>query len=360
VADDNGLWFVYRSHYEGPLSKHVRRLEAPSLLEWFRGLIRQARDASDPRKLAEEVLGVYVYGFGSFVKAAKEKRFALPRSTGELRSLLEKHLYVEGGRDNIRLDSHTLRVLTDDDEVSLAYFFFDDHAERKHPDRVTYLLIDDPRLPDGEVEDAFESPVETAELLPAGGHEGATYACLLTFSDSDSLPGKARVFRGVRLPDLADHLRRVIPHSEPQKWSAEWLKTWPLELRLLRAMLDEGDRTLAAALERVNSYPPWRRLQQINHTRLGIGPHDQAREEFLSAAVDDNDRGRGDPSLSVIHQGEHVAAFCIHATEHFGHQQWILFDDLWAAAHPELASSLLHYASHWDPFHGLQAARNTR
>jgi hypothetical protein len=28
---------------------------------------------------------------------------------------------------------------------------------------------------------------------------------------------------------------------------------------------------------------------------------------------------------------------------------WFLFDTVWAAAHPDLAQSLLRYASGWDP-----------
>ncbi|MER5644591.1 hypothetical protein [Streptosporangium sp. NPDC002524] len=35
--------------------------------------------------------------------------------------------------------------------------------------------------------------------------------------------------------------------------------------------------------------------------------------------------------------------------EYFGHRQWFVFDDVWAAAHPDLAVSLLHHGSHWDP-----------
>ena len=31
------------------------------------------------------------------------------------------------------------------------------------------------------------------------------------------------------------------------------------------------------------------------------------------------------------------------------HDQWFVFDDRWAAAHPDLAQSLLRYAVHWDP-----------
>lgn len=37
------------------------------------------------------------------------------------------------------------------------------------------------------------------------------------------------------------------------------------------------------------------------------------------------------------------------ATGH-GFQQWILFDDRWASAQPDLAASILRYAGDWDPF----------
>ena len=42
----------------------------------------------------------------------------------------------------------------------------------------------------------------------------------------------------------------------------------------------------------------------------------------------------------------------MHVDEYFGYQQWFLFDDVWAASHPELAASLLRYAIDWDPFGG--------
>jgi hypothetical protein len=37
----------------------------------------------------------------------------------------------------------------------------------------------------------------------------------------------------------------------------------------------------------------------------------------------------------------------------FGYQQWFLFDTVWAAAHPDLAASLLRYAEDRDPLAGV-------
>ena len=42
----------------------------------------------------------------------------------------------------------------------------------------------------------------------------------------------------------------------------------------------------------------------------------------------------------------------IHVDQRFSYQRWYLFDDVWAAAHPDLAASLLRCAAGWDPFHG--------
>jgi hypothetical protein len=345
------IWFVYRSHYEGPLSKRVRSLSASSILEWFRAKIETARGSEEPSKVVREELGGYVYGFDTIFEAAREHRLPIPQSTAALGELLHEHLYVEGKPDNIRLDDHTLRVRTDDDEVDLAYFFFDDTAAREYSDRVAYLLQEDPRLPDGDADGTFRLPVKLNLLLPGGEGKGATYACLLTFYDSQSIPGEAAVFPGVRLPDLAAHLRRVLPESKPQKWSAEWLATWPLELRLLRAMVDPNDRTLSPALGRAQAFPLGPIAADTNHSRLGIGAQAAARDEFLEAAAKSKkSKHAGDPKRSIVHEGEHVAVLCAHTSSHFGYQQWILFDDRWAAAHPDLASSVLRYASGWDPF----------
>ena len=39
-----------------------------------------------------------------------------------------------------------------------------------------------------------------------------------------------------------------------------------------------------------------------------------------------------------------------HGDNHFGYEQWFLFDDRWAASHPGLAHSLLRHAhTEWDP-----------
>lgn len=352
VKDRPGIWFVYRSHYEGPLSRRIRRLEDPSILAWFTRLMTDARTADKPDELYEKEVGGYVYGLGTIFEAVQEHSLKAPRDLEHLNKLLKKHLYVEG---EFRLDEHTLRVVTDDDEVGLAYFFFDDEAAKANPDRVAWLLHDELHLPDGEADGPYAPPFKFEEILPKGDGEGTTYLCFYTFYDGDSLPGNVVTIPGVRLPDLASHLRNVLPTKKTASWSKEWLETWPIELRLLRAMIEPGQISIAPALTRCAAYPLRDVASGTNHSHLGVGAHGNARGEFekvMGAFKLD-----GDPSKSVIHVGKHAVLFCPHTSSAFGHEQWVLFDDQWAAAHPQLATSLLRYGSHWDPFRDPKRAR---
>ena len=79
------------------------------------------------------------------------------------------------------------------------------------------------------------------------------------------------------------------------------------------------------------------------------GGHAEELFQHEEAAADARGRGR-DPSKSLIAVGPHSAQVCMHASDVFGYQQWFLFDDQWAAAHPNMARSLLRYTSGWDPF----------
>ncbi|MRG93640.1 hypothetical protein [Polyangium spumosum] len=347
MSEAPGIWFVYRSHYEGPLSRRVRRLDAPSVLAWFSRMLADAKKAEDPGSVYEAELGGYVYGFGTVFDAAKERGLVAPKSTAELEKILRAHLYVEGGPENTRIDEHSLRVLTDDDEVSLAYFFFDDEVARTQPERVSWLLHEEPKLPEGDADGPFTPPFEPPQMLPRGEGEGATYACLLTFYDGDSIPGQAVVIPGVRLPELASHLRTVVPAKKPASWSKEWLETWPVELRLLRAMIEPGQISIAPALTKCAAYPLRAVASETNHTLLGVGAHQSAEGEFYKVGTA---FGRsGDPSKAIVQVGKHAALFCPHTSSAFGHEQWILFDDRWAAAHPALAASILRYTNGWDP-----------
>ncbi len=203
------VYFVYRSEYEGPSGKHVRRLDGNSVLGWFQGIWERAKQAEDASEWVRSEIGADVYGFASIFEAARDESLPPPKSDRELQACLTGHLYVE---DEILYRPHALEVLTNDDEIDLAYYIFDDHFLAKHPGRATYLLHDDWRLPVTAGERLYAPEIEANTINPSSDGPGTTYLALLAFYDSISLDlkGPWRI-DGVRLPGLADLLRGTTP-----------------------------------------------------------------------------------------------------------------------------------------------------
>ncbi len=342
-APPMGVYFVYRSHYEGPSGKHVRALEAESVVGWFQGVWERAKAAEDAAAWVEAELGTSVYGFASLFEAARDESLPPPKTDRVLKSYLEEHLYVEG---EVKYKPHVLQVLTDDDEIELAYFFFDDHYHDAYPGRAAYLLHEEWRLPNTSGDATFRPGIETKEISPPGAGTGTTYLAFLAFYDSLNLTdldveGPCRI-EGVRLPQLCDFLTIAEPDER-----------WPFELRLLRSQIPPSDPTedrLRAALGRATRFPVGEITNSMNHSRWGLGTVDQARSEFESvlerSAVQ---AGRYDPSKSLLGVGDHIAQLCLHVGwEGEMYHQWIIFDDLWAGGHPDLAEGILRYAKRWD------------
>lgn len=337
MAYRRGVHFVYRSHYEGPLSKHVVRLPDETVLAWFQ---RGWEADVEPEEWVTTELGCDVYGLESIFEAARRERLPRPETTGQLRVLLHEHLYVEGDEDCIRLDEHSLRVRTDDDEVELAYFFLDDHVVTGAPQRLTYLLHPAFPLPDEtDQRSTFAVEVPVNVVTEPGPDTSTTFAVFLTFYDGHSLAvAPPLTFPGVGLPTLAPHLRR----AQPDAWGQ-----WPPELRVLRALSASGEDSIGPALDRCNRWPgfnlnaaPWPDLPDEH-----AAAHREAAHRVDAAQYTDRRR----PEASLLRVTEHLTQVAMHCGESFGYQQWYLFDTRWAASHPQMAQSLLRYAHHWDP-----------
>lgn len=338
-----GIWFVHRSHRDGPLGKRVRRLAAPSILAWFQAKIEEARTSNAPEDVGRLELGGRVHGLDKLFAEAKKHSLHTPKSTAALAKLVHEHLQVDHA-DNAKVDAHAVRVVTADDDGDLAWFFFDDEALRKSPRQLAFLLHEEAKLPDGDADLAFAA-ASVPTLGPAGEGPGSTFFLLLSSHGKQSLPGHAFLVPGVRLPDLPAHLVKVTPEIDPSP-AGDRHDTWPMEMRLLRAEI--ADDGLAAAITRASSYPLAALARNPEHGHLGVLPHAEALAAFKAAA--DGLPPAGEPG--AVHVGEHAAFAAVPRPN--GHQQWILFDDRWAAANAELATSLLHYAEHANPFAPLR------
>jgi uncharacterized protein (TIGR02996 family) len=396
------VYFVYRSPYEGPSGKHLKRFpDDDTVLDWFRNSwrflgwgegeppagegkparVRRRRAGREAVDRLSDTLGCDVYGFGTLFERAAEHDLPPPASDRQLDEYLQQYLYSEGP---ILYRPHLLTVKTDDDELELAYHFFDDHYLARHGKRAAFLLHDGWQLPGGHGKAGFRASEPTSELKPAGKGEGTTYLIFHAFYDSSNLidlPGGYRI-KGARVPDLARYLARVRPPED-----------WPLELLLLRSQLlaeprgataaeraflrevladprDDatwlvysdwleehglpraGRVVLERALRAVSHYPPDRlSYEDAGPSKLATATVGEAREVVERAADNPWPRLTYDPKKSLVHVEDHLAQLCLHTDRWDGvdlYHQWFLFDDLWAGAHPDLATALLRYARTWD------------
>jgi hypothetical protein len=316
------IWFVYRSPHHGVLGKHVRRLPDASVLDWFRRAWDEA--APDPDAWLRTELGADVYGLNSIFEEAASRPLPKPQTMAELRKLLKRHLYVEG---TVIVDDHSVRALTDDDEVSLAYYFLDRSLVARRPARLAYHVHDDWPLP--------------ASTDAGGGDEPVTTIAMSQIGDVDwDTQGTVIRLRGVRLPGLAAWLRTA--------------DTWPEELTLLRGCVGPDD-DLAAALDRMNRWGAWDD-QELDVTGMD-GDHAAAHRVALDvmAQVEGHDvipgpLGSRRPALGRVESAEHLAQAVFHIDDEFGYQRIFIFDDVWAAARPDLAKSLRRwFGKSWDP-----------
>jgi hypothetical protein len=350
VSQSDGVVFVYRSHYEGLLSKRVRRLPDRTVLDWFRrGWAAAADPATNLDAWVETELGGPVYGLTTIFDAARKRELPALATMDELGAALAGHLYVEG---EMVVEDDRVLARTDDDEVELAYFFLPPQVGEQAPERLAYLLHEDFPLPSGVAAGArsFAAPIKAGTLAPAGSGEGITYAVLLTFYDGDSigwLPPLA--IPGVRLPGLTEYLRQVVPAGGQYACHTRELaghEQWPKELMALRGLTAPGETSVEPALHRCNQY-----LNIADRLPAAFaGPHPAAHRAAMAELATVTVGEKRDPQRSVIDVAGHIAQMSMHASGFFGYQQWYLFDDVWAAAHPDLATSLMHYAANWNPY----------
>src|SRR6266545_6203996 len=250
-----------------------------------------------------------------------------------------------------RSASASVRAATDDDEVDLAYYFLDDALAAS--DRAAYVLLEDWRLPTalGTGGHGFDEPAGVQRLTADHGGTGTTYVVALRpgdlFDRRSLVPPSALV--GVRLPELASCLRSVrCGCTDPG---------WPYTLSTLRSLVAPTDQRIGSSLRRyTRSVGRLLGNDAVEQVQRSVTEDHATAHATLEAVLQrpppgrENSWSEPDAARSRVSDTEHLAQALVHVHELFGYEQWYLFDDVWAAGHPELASSLLRYASSWDPF----------
>lgn len=343
------VYFVYRSQYGTPNLNHLKKFDNGSVLEFFQQHWQQWAMHADDRDYTRRLFGCDVYGFASLFEAINQEDLSPPQSMKQLENLLSDHLYVEG---DMRFGPDSIQVLTDDDELQLAYYFFDDHYLKANDGKASFMLREEWRLPEDFSSDSTRLQESCTSLRPSGGGTGTTYCAFLSYYDGGNLTDIEGpiCIDGLRLPTLIKYL-----HDAQPAVSSNGTSEWPFELRLVRALLPENiEHSSSADLERVleqaSQCPVSKITNELNFEKFGIASLSQSkielelRSQAVGATVD------CDPPL--IQVSEHVAQISLN-TDTFSdevkvYQRWIFFDDLWAGCNVDLANSILCYAKKWD------------
>jgi uncharacterized protein (TIGR02996 family) len=244
--------------------------------------------------------------------------------------------------------------MTDDDELEMAIYVFDDHYRKKKPGKADFLLLPGWELPDGGGTGRLPKlpAVEGGDL--SGDGDGATYFVCLAYYDSGNLSdladcSTARRFVGVRVPDVA---RALLMAGRDEEFDGE--------LGRLRAALAAGVRGrtgeevgFRAAIRKDPSdvaswsaYSDW--LQERGRPAAGL---ELLRAALAAVKPDAGGRRPRHAAKDLIRITPHMAQACKYTgTSDDGDcfHQWILFDDRWVAAHPALAAGILTFGTRWD------------
>jgi uncharacterized protein (TIGR02996 family) len=353
------VYFVYRCHYGAPSEKHVRRFEHDTVLDWAKAVFKQFDTDGAAYRYAEDLLDrLSVYSFGSMFFA---KSGYPPRTRPE--TMADVHDWFQAMYDPTPANGpHHVQIMTDDDELDMAVYVFDDHYRAANPGKADFLLLDGWELPGGAASGSAGDfgTIRTERATPAGGSDGFLYATDLSpgpenLREKNACDYVTRI-DGLRVPELARYLLTTAEADDQAHSLCE------LRDNLVRALANptgEDAGFLAAIRDRPDEQTNWDAYSDWlqERGRPAAGSHllalALASETFSGAGRNRNwafDRATVTPHMAQLckHRGRWRGEMTVEITDRDTFAQFIFFDDRWAAAHPTLAAGVLTFASRWD------------
>jgi hypothetical protein len=352
-------YFCYRSPYDSLLGRHLQPLPDETVLAWFQRNWTCAGHSeyeddwhSRSSDWLQSELGCDPYGLSSIFSAVRSNKLRCPRSEKQLFTLLRKHLYVEYDRETgILCQPGAIQVYTDDDNLDVCYYFWDDQYLARHADRAAFVGLGGWRLPTASGAGTYTAPVPLATVPTGRDRPGGVYLVTTQEAgkcDLQSLQDNPpRFLPGLRQPELPDFLRERRPAPE-----------WGKELSLLWAELPEpgqlSDDDLWDGLNAITIY------SSLVFDLVGeIGERSRAEAHKWMyehrGQMYKYEKRKPNSALGRVATSPHFAQLCwiIANSPQWArgrnvYNQWYLFDDCWASANRALADGLLRFATRWD------------
>ena len=364
-----GVYFVYRSGYENPLGHRLESFEDLDMLTWFQrnwlklddippdlfewstcidGSQYLEIDYEFLARRTDSILGRFVYGFDAVWTSMAQN--PLPQSNSELVTWLESIDYPEG---EVLARRNAFQAATGDDERDLRVMMFDSSFAEENPNRVALFLHNDLELPtkSSPVIGEFNWLGKSEVLNSLDRLSKSTYCIFVVLEDTAWLSPPKGVFQfaGIDLKSLAGELRQPVEFNHAQ---------WPSELRMLRSLAFRyPEMNTQELLEVFIESEPFDNASLFDSWQSGecferylLGDSAQVNAEFSGIAerfhqrIDpDNKNHSSQFSDNLVRIGYHVEDSDSFRNSY--HLAMYFFDDLWARANADLATSLLHYGS---------------
>lgn len=353
------VYLVYRTPYNQPNNKYLKKFEEDTVLAWFQNLWNYYdQDFYQFLDNVYEYIGIDIYGFWGPFRKYDEKGFdekiSHKHPPQDFKQIEE---YLRRGYCNqvVLEENNYVQVFTDDDEMELAYYIFDDSYIEQNPIKTEYLIREAYELPTVHARDStfhkFEHYTKELELHP-NSHQ--TMCCFFENVSGDNISYKNHLLiKGLRLPELFDYLYNNY-HPELILFRIFAHESWEQTLKRLADFKhhacfqgqDFYDAFSYPDIEKMKVEETYTYfLKAVETFKQKIGP-----ERLGDFTASGNSRVQISPHLIQLSLNTDswdevpiVGSKPAHLFSHF-----IFFDDLWASKNETLAKSIMNYARGWD------------
>lgn len=344
------VYLLYREPYNRENCKYVKRFPNHDLLSWIHHLWEIVLGSEDGDELGKNVanfFGAKMYGFWFY--DILEEKIGKPATVGDAAEIFSRVGYITDVKTNQR---NFIQMLTDDDELGLAFYLFDHTYLEEKPELAAYLSIEGFNLP------TQKQP--GSSNLPSKGLSLFFESYLFYAAHLDEI--EAPVFiANLDLAGLPNYLATSTP-----------LKNWRIELMILRACSLDRKGKVHSFDQMINELLSYKFAFWNEFMRTYEGEErkflwegdilkikqvlDKKHELFISSPHFSH---KIDGGLHKIQRENNLFQIGIFVEDWGGvpmidvepgflYDHWVFFESSWAEEFPYLANSIEQYFTRWD------------
>lgn len=340
-----GVYLIYREPYNNKNCKLVKQFLGTNLVQWSQYVWDEVSTLTDEDEIQDKLFkyfGIKIYGviFYDIINLKIER----PINIEDASIMLKKICYTNEIRTNNR---NFMQILTDDDEIELAFYLFDSEYLIENKKNASYLAIEGFELP--ETEEPIKSSPHGLNLC----FESHWYTSMLSTREPN-----------VYIPEIG--IKDLPIYLSNSKVS----KDWRIELLILRVLSknDNGQsKTFDQMMQDFLSYD-FTFWNEFMKTYEG-----QERAFLLQDDIWVIQKELEDKYQSFVPKRPFNKEHGLHRIQRtsnlfqvgifnedwgmkpmFGtspcylYDHWLFFESSWAEEYPDLASSIDRYFSRWD------------